>query len=121
MDIFGSSNRLSPRLIPVTNVEGQPILGSVLKEFLLDGDHMTMMQVHFRKGGSTPRHTHDHESMIFVLQGRIQVVVGDRTEVLTEGGFCLHPANVTHTVLGLEDSVVIEVKSPSVSVDRLSC
>ena len=97
----------------VSNIEGEPVLdGTLLVTPLLIGDEMTMLETFFPQGVRAPQHAHVHESLIYLVRGRLRMFVGSEESVLTPGDACRHPAGVAHRIEAIEDSVVIEVKSP---------
>ena len=60
-----------------------------------------------------PAHAHDdHESIVYLIRGRMELVIGDETFVAQAGDAWRHPIGVPHSSVALEDCVAIEVKSP---------
>jgi quercetin dioxygenase-like cupin family protein len=57
-------------------------------------------------------HRHEHESLLYVLQGRLRATVGSAVHELGPGDAILHPAGVEHGVEALDRSTWIEVKAP---------
>ena len=74
---------------------------------------MTILELHYQAGAKAPLHTHTHESLIYVVSGRIKTWIGDDVFVLGPGDVARHPAGVLHTVEALEESTIVEVKSPA--------
>ena len=99
--------------IAVRAIEGAEVFGNPLQvKPLIAGDAMTLLEIHYAAGSGTAPHAHDHESVIYVVRGRIKTQIGGETHVLAAGDACRHPANETHAVEALEDTVVVEIKSP---------
>ena len=97
-------------------VSGRPLVGPrpVLRELLL-GENAVLVEVTAPAGMSSPQHSHDHESLVYVVAGRVRASFADDDEegvVLEPGDAVRHPAGVTHGLLALQDSIWIEVKSP---------
>jgi quercetin dioxygenase-like cupin family protein len=46
------------------------------------------------------------------------MVVGKEEYVLGAGDVCLHPQGVSHSVEGVEDSLVVEIKSPTQPLEQ---
>ena len=64
-------------------------------------------------GVRVPAHAHDdHESIVYLIRGRMELVIGDETFVAQAGDAWRHPIGVPHSSVALEDCVAIEVKSP---------
>ena len=104
----------------VTSVEGLPVTGSARVKPLLQGDEMTIMQMVYAEGASSPMHSHDHESLLYVISGKVQAIVGDETYTLQPGDVCRHPIGVPHNVEALEQSTFLEVKSPAPSLEQFA-
>ena len=80
---------------------------------------MTMLELHYQAGTQAPLHTHTHESLIYVVSGRVRTQIGDDAFVLGPGDVARHPAGVLHSVEALDESTVIEVKSPPPDMTNL--
>ena len=77
-----------------------------------DGSLM-MVEVHFKKGGIGAAHAHDiHEQISYILRGSFEVTVGDEKGILKQGDTFYAGKNVTHGVIALEDSVILDVFTP---------
>ena len=103
----------------IRTIEGQPIEGRLLVNPRLRGAEMTLLEVHFSAGARSLLHAHDHESLVYVIRGRVRMTVGSEVHVLGPGDACLNPRGVAHGVESLEDSMFIEVKSPVPNLDSV--
>lgn len=104
---------------PVHAIEGQPNTGTVFVKPLMQGETMALLEVRMRAGVSSSLHAHAHESLLYVVSGRIRTMVDDETFVLGPGDACRHPRAVTHRVEALEDTVFVEVKSPPIAFGQV--
>ncbi len=104
---------------PVTAIEGQPNTGTMFVKPLLGGETMALIEVRLHAGVSSSLHAHGHESLLYVVSGRLKTVVNDETFVLGPGDVCRHPVGATHRVEALEDTVFVEVKSPPIDFHRI--
>jgi quercetin dioxygenase-like cupin family protein len=98
--------------VDVRTVEGQPVAGSMRVKRLLRGRNALLVEFHAVQGTATPMHRHEHESLLYVLQGRLRATVGSAVHELGPGDAILHPAGVEHGVEALDRSTWIEVKVP---------
>lgn len=105
-----SKNACAKRIV-VKSVEGKLINGNLLVKPLIKGDDMTLLEVQLQSGDITPFHAHSHESLIYVIKGKLKTIVGDESYVLGPGDACRHPIQVDHCVEALEDSTIVETKS----------
>jgi quercetin dioxygenase-like cupin family protein len=103
----------------VVSIEGHPVQGHLALKALMRAEHMTVLELHYQAGAKAPIHTHSHESVIYVVSGRVKTWIGDGVYVLGPGDVARHPAGVPHAVEALADSTVLEVKSPPPDVSRL--
>jgi quercetin dioxygenase-like cupin family protein len=99
---------------PVGTIEGQPNSGTFFIKPLMHGESMALLEVRVQAGVTSSIHTHSHESLIYVVSGRLKTVIDNETFVLGPGDVCRHPRAVGHRVEALEDSVFVEVKSPPI-------
>jgi len=99
--------------IAVRSIEGTEVYGDTLQvKPLIAGDTMTLLEIRYAAGSGAPPHVHDHESVIYVVRGRIKTVIGTETHTLGPGDACRHPAGEPHGVEALEDALIVEIKSP---------
>ncbi len=100
--------------IRVEAIEGQAIYGGdLLVKPMMDGDEMVVMEIHYAAGVGAPAHVHSHESVTYVVRGKVKMTVGEQSYVLGPGDVCRHPAGVPHGVEAIEESVMLEVKAPA--------
>ncbi len=91
------------------------------------GQQVMLSEVLLKKGCVVPTHAHENEQFAWVVRGRIRFGLGpesspDRREMTLEAGEVLHlPSNVPHSAEALEETVVIDIFSPTsekTGVDR---
>jgi quercetin dioxygenase-like cupin family protein len=65
-------------------------------------------------GGGGPPHTHPHEQIGYILQGKVNFLLGDEWIIQEEGDMILIPPNVPHTleVLGDKPAKIMDIFSP---------
>ena len=80
---------------------------------LIVGETMLFMEAKRPQGLVDPEHAHsDHESICYLVSGRVRVVIEGESWIAEPGDAWVHPAGVKHYHEALEDSVQIEIKSP---------
>ena len=101
--------------INVKAIEGQTVYGgNLMVKPMMMGDEMTIMEITYTPGVGAPMHKHTHESLVYVVKGKVKTVIeGDGEYVLGPGDVCRHPAGLMHTVEALEDAMMIEIKAPA--------
>lgn len=110
MRIVAIGREIDP--IELKRVEGQPVGKSSTGKELLVGRRALLVEATVEKGVITPPHRHNHESLCYIVKGRVRVSIGDDSWLLGPGDAFLHPEGVLHTSEVLEDSIWIEFKSP---------
>lgn len=97
----------------IKSVEGVPEEGVLILKPLIAGENMIMLQVFREKGQTDPSHKHtDHESVTYLLKGKLKLTIGGQEFIATPGCTWMHPVNVEHSSVALEDSLQVEAKSP---------
>ena len=102
----------------ISAIEGLPVRGEVTVKPLMGGDHMVMLEIHYAAGSGSPVHVHRHESLCYVVSGRAEATVGDESFTLGPGDVCRHPEGVPHGIDAIEDTTVVEVKSPAQPLEQ---
>jgi quercetin dioxygenase-like cupin family protein len=109
--MFADSGDVSPEKI--TSVEGVVEQGHLVVKKLLVGDDILMLEVFRGKGLIDPVHKHmDHESMGYLISGRLRLVIGGKEFIAGPGSAWVHPAGVEHFSEALEECHQLEIKSP---------
>jgi quercetin dioxygenase-like cupin family protein len=99
--------------IVVKSIEGKPMNGDLLVKPLIKGEQMTFLEIHYQPGVGAPMHVHSHESLAYVVKGKVKMTVGEEVYVLGPGDVCRHPKGVAHAVESVDESIVVEIKSPA--------
>ncbi len=78
------------------------------------GERTMLAQVFLAKGAIVPRHQHESEQVIYILEGALRLWIGDeRAEhVVRAGEVLVIPGNVPHEAEALEDTLDLDVFSP---------
>lgn len=98
----------------VSTLEGKQVYGGeLLVKPLMQGEEMTLLEIHYAAGVGTPLHSHTHESIVYVVSGKLKGTMDGKVSILQPGDICRHPKGVLHGVEALEDSVILECKSPA--------
>lgn len=80
---------------------------------LIAGESMLFMEARRPQGLVDPEHAHpDHESICYLVSGRMRVVIAGESFIAEPGDVWVHPPGVKHYHEALEASVQIEIKSP---------
>ena len=109
-----ASRNADVQAVAVGAVEGKPTFGGdLIVKPLIKGDEMTFLEIHYTAGVGAPLHTHTHESVAYVVKGKVKSTVGTEEFIMGPGDVCRHPKGVAHSLQAMEDSVVVEIKAPA--------
>ncbi len=72
----------------------RPAKGVALKAFT--GSKMSMVLFQLEPGAAVPEHTHPHEQMGTVLQGAVELTIGDEKQIVAQGGAYHIPSGQPH-------------------------
>ena len=104
---------LTARHIQGAVIGGVTIEGEAALKVMGSGTSLQLCEIHLKKGYFHPLHHHPgHESIGFVISGRIEMQIGDAVFVLGPGDSWHHPIGVHHSTRALADSHVVEAHSP---------
>lgn len=102
----------------LTAVEGKPLHGDIIVKPLITGNQMTLLEIQYSPGAGASPHIHQHESLAYVVKGKVKMTVGKEEYILNAGDVCRHPQGVLHSVEGVDASVVVEIKSPAQPIEQ---
>ena len=109
--LFTVNTAIEP--IRVWSVEGAKEEGVVTVRPLMVGEKILLLELLEEKGLEVPPHAHDdHESVVYLIKGRLKLRIGEQEFVAESGSVWRHPVKVEHSSMALEESLMIEVKSP---------
>ena len=98
-----------------------PLLG---RQFV-NGEQLTIARITLRKGAHVPLHSHINEQAASVLSGCLQFLLHEQAEsgtqnqkqirevILRPGELLIIPPNVPHEVFTLEDTINLDIFSPT--------
>jgi quercetin dioxygenase-like cupin family protein len=93
-----------------TNIEQLPFVG-MSYEFHGDkeGAPISAYIVNAQPGQGPPLHTHPYVEVIFMLEGRATVTLGDETRELSPGAIAVVPANTPHRFVNSGEGVLRQI------------
>jgi quercetin dioxygenase-like cupin family protein len=99
-------------VIELRELEGHPLPAALLVRELLWGARALLVEVAAPAGFDSVAHAHDHESLLYIVSGRVRATVGDETRELGQGDAVLHAIGAAHHIHAIEATRWIEIKSP---------
>jgi quercetin dioxygenase-like cupin family protein len=88
-------------------------LSEYLSRQAVFGEKGTVVQFSARKGATATRHSHDNEEYALITSGKLKFTFDDREVVAKAGDVLVIPANVPHTMVALEDVLLVEFFAPA--------
>jgi quercetin dioxygenase-like cupin family protein len=80
---------------------------------MIVGEKLMACRLYFQPHVVTPVHTHPHEQMTFVLQGKVRFTIEGKERIVLAGDVLHFGSNVPHGATMLEEEVVlIDVFTP---------
>ncbi|MCW5922942.1 MAG: cupin domain-containing protein [Saprospiraceae bacterium] len=79
---------------------------------LIHSDTMTLAYVDVDAGADLPEHSHHHEQVLNMLEGRFELVVGGRAYILEAGDVFAIPSNAPHSGRALTQCRILDVFNP---------
>lgn len=92
--------------------EWQQAAEGIRRKIFAPGDRIMSMLIEFKAGASGAAHAHPHEQITFVISGRLALTLQGIEHEIGPGEQLYVPGDAVHSVLALEDSVVLEVFTP---------
>ena len=90
----------------------QPLPG-ITQKTLVFGDKTLMVEFVLAKGSALPLHAHPHEQTGYLVKGHMRLSIGGEEFDTRPGDSWTIPSNVQHGARIVEDSVAVEVFSPT--------
>jgi quercetin dioxygenase-like cupin family protein len=79
----------------------------------IHGSNTTFGYVHIKAGSILALHQHIHEQITYIVEGELEMKIGDQTYLLTTGTVHVIPSNTPHSAIARMDCTVIDVFSPT--------
>jgi len=75
---------------------------AVVSKTLLDKDAGTLTLFSFDKGQSLSTHSAPFDASVYILDGKVEITIGQDIHILTAGNFIIMPANIPHSLKAVE-------------------
>jgi quercetin dioxygenase-like cupin family protein len=78
----------------------------------IHSDNMTVVDWKITEGSSFAEHTHPHEQIAFILEGRFELSLEGESQILEPGMVAVIPSNAPHGGKALTDCRLIDMFCP---------
>lgn len=82
------------------------------RRIILHTDELMMVEFVFEKGGEGWLHSHPHVQSSYIAEGRFEVTIDGKMEVLAKGDCYIVPSGLEHGVKALEAGRLIDNFTP---------
>ena len=76
------------------------------------GEKMTFGYVELLEGTNIPMHQHVQEQITYILEGQLDMIIGEKACPLTAGMYYVIPSNIPHSAIAKTFCKVIDAFSP---------
>ena len=94
------------------NIQAQKLTEGILGKYV-HGEKSTLGVVEIKMGSDMPAHSHPHEQITMVLEGELEMVIGEDRIMLTPGTIHVIPSNMVHSAIAHTDCKLIDIFSPT--------
>ncbi len=102
----------------VVNMDSiEPLLFGDVTVRAVVANTVRVMRLELAEGTTSPHHNHADEEIFLLLEGRLRVIGGDNTFMMSPGDVFVVPPFVPHQLEALVDSVVMEAGGPGPLLD----
>ena len=92
--------------------EWEPTPDGNRRRVILHTDELMMVEFAFEKGGIGALHSHPHVQSSYVAEGRFEVTIDGRSEIIEQGGGYIVPSGLVHGVKALEAGRLVDNFTP---------
>ncbi|MEO8405157.1 MAG: cupin domain-containing protein [Chitinophagaceae bacterium] len=89
-----------------------------IKAEILQTQNLTIGYSFLKMGSVIPRHHHPEEAIDIMIEGELEMSVGDKTEIIRPGMMILVPSDIPHEAKALTDCRVVSVFYPRREIRR---
>ncbi len=98
-------------MIKIAEVKQKKLIEGIIGQYV-HGATTTLGYVTLAKGSQLPLHHHPQEQLTYMLDGKLEMHIGDELVVLEPGTVKVIPSNTPHSAVALTDCKLIDVFSP---------
>jgi quercetin dioxygenase-like cupin family protein len=103
---------MMPTIVRVNDVDPVEMVSGVWRRTLATGDRMMIAHVTLDEGATVPMHSHPHEQVGYVVEGRIRMTIAGQDGDFEPGDSYFIPGDVEHAATAITDCIVLDIFSP---------
>lgn len=86
--------------------------GGLTRKIAAYNDNLMCVEVHFETGTVADLHRHPHEQITYVISGRFEFTVGDKTYTVGAGDSLYKQPNILHGAKCIEAGTLLDLFTP---------
>jgi unsaturated pyranuronate lyase len=94
------------------NTKPVSVLPGLKRRTLAQGQSLMMCEFTFDAQVEVPIHSHPHEQVGYLVEGRVEMNIDGKKNELVKGDSYYAPSNIPHGVVTLEPSVIMDTFYP---------
>lgn len=79
---------------------------------IIESNYHTFSFTRVAKGGVTLKHKHAFEQCNLILEGRMEVMIDNKTDLVEKGDFIIIPGDTLHQYTAVDDALMLEIFHP---------
>ena len=95
----------------LNEVKKKLLTAGILGQYV-HGESTTLGWVTIQAGSKLPAHHHPHEQITLMLEGKMEMQIGDEVVMMEPGTVKVIGSNIPHSAIAHTDCVLIDVFSP---------
>jgi len=103
---------MTKNYFPASEAERFDAGGGLSRKVGAYNDNLMCVEVTFETGTVAAMHSHPHEQITYVVSGRFEFTVGDRTYTVGPGDSLYKEPNIVHGATCLEAGTLIDMFTP---------
>jgi len=84
----------------------------VKRKVLAYHESLMVVEVHFDTGAIGPMHSHSHEQITYILDGKFEFNIGGKKQILKAGDTTFKEADIPHGAVCLEKGKLLDIFNP---------
>lgn len=96
---------------PIKDIPPKELVAGITG-YYAHGTSMTFGYVEIKAGSNLPAHQHVHEQITYVIEGKLDMLIGGKQYSLSPGMYHVIPSNTPHSAIAHTDCKLIDVFSP---------
>ena len=93
------------------DIPAKEVLPGLFGKFV-HGEKSSLAVWNIKKGAIIPMHDHENEQITYIMEGELQMTIGETTIIFKAGNLKVIPPFVPHSALALTDCRVLDTWAP---------